>query len=65
MPNRLAPLTVAQVRNWLPEYKDDYAGTDSGTARLEADLDNLLKAMPFGCPARPSGSTRNGPALLP
>jgi formylglycine-generating enzyme required for sulfatase activity len=45
------PLTVAQVRHWLPEYEDDYAGADSGAARLEGDLDDLLKALPFRLPS--------------
>ncbi|GIM87146.1 formylglycine-generating enzyme family protein [Salinispora arenicola] len=45
------PLTVAQVRHWLPEYEDDYADADSGTARLEDDLDDLLEAMPFRLPS--------------
>ncbi|NYF57999.1 formylglycine-generating enzyme family protein [Micromonospora purpureochromogenes] len=45
------PLTVAQVRHWLPEYEDDYADTDSGTARLEDDLDDLLDALPFRLPS--------------
>ena len=29
------PLTVAQVRHWLPDYQDDYTDKDSGTARIE------------------------------
>ncbi len=45
------PLTVAQVRHWLPEYEDDYADADSGTARLKDDLDDLLEAMPFRLPS--------------
>lgn len=45
------PLTVAQVRHWLPEYEDDYADADSGTARLEDDLDDLLGALPFRLPS--------------
>jgi formylglycine-generating enzyme required for sulfatase activity len=45
------PLTVAQVRHWLPEYEDDYADADSGTARLEDDLDDLLEALPFRLPS--------------
>ena len=59
------PLTVAQVQHWLPEYEDDYADADSGTARLEGDLDDLLERCRSGCPARPSGSTQPGPAPPP
>ncbi|MDG4795461.1 SUMF1/EgtB/PvdO family nonheme iron enzyme [Micromonospora sp. WMMD1082] len=45
------PLTVAQVRHWLPEYEDDYADVESGTARLEDDLDDLLDVLPFRLPS--------------
>ncbi|WP_042381464.1 formylglycine-generating enzyme family protein [Streptacidiphilus melanogenes] len=45
------PLTVAQVRHWLPDYQDDYAGNDSGTARLEDELEDLLEALPFRLPS--------------
>lgn len=45
------PLTVAQVRHWLPEYEDPYAGADTHTARLEDDLDDLLKLSPFQLPS--------------
>jgi formylglycine-generating enzyme required for sulfatase activity len=45
------PLTVAQVRHWLPEFEDDYADADSWPARLEDDLDDLLAAMPFRLPS--------------
>ncbi|BCL12398.1 formylglycine-generating enzyme family protein [Micromonospora sagamiensis] len=45
------PLTVAQVRHWLPEYEDFYADSHSGTARLEDDLDDLLEALPFRLPS--------------
>lgn len=45
------PLTVAQVRHWLPDYEDDYADEESATARLEDDLDDLLKALPFRLPS--------------
>jgi formylglycine-generating enzyme required for sulfatase activity len=45
------PLTVAQVQHWLPEYEDDYADAESGTARLEDDLDDLLSALPFRLPS--------------
>jgi formylglycine-generating enzyme required for sulfatase activity len=44
------PLTVAQVRHWLPEYEDSFAVSDSSTARLEGDVDDLLEAMPFRLP---------------
>ncbi|MGW0487344.1 formylglycine-generating enzyme family protein [Streptomyces olivaceus] len=45
------PLTVAQVRHWLPEYEDSFADSDASTARLEDDLDDLLKALPFRLPS--------------
>ncbi|WP_203918590.1 formylglycine-generating enzyme family protein [Rugosimonospora africana] len=45
------PLTVEQVRHWMPEYEDDYAEADSITARLEGDLDDLLEALPFRLPS--------------
>jgi formylglycine-generating enzyme required for sulfatase activity len=45
------PLTVAQVQHWLPGYEDDYADAESGTARLEDDLDDLLAALPFRLPS--------------
>ena len=45
------PLTVAQVRHWLPDYEDDYADEDTTTARLEDDLDDLLDALPFRLPS--------------
>ncbi|MBC9717718.1 SUMF1/EgtB/PvdO family nonheme iron enzyme [Streptomyces sp. TRM66268-LWL] len=45
------PLTVAQVRHWLPEYEDLYAEADTNTARLEDDLDDLLAALPFRLPS--------------
>lgn len=45
------PLTVAQVRHWLPDYEDDYADEESNTARLEDDLDDLLEALPFRLPS--------------
>jgi formylglycine-generating enzyme required for sulfatase activity len=45
------PLTVVQVRHWLPDYEDDYAERDSGTARLEDSLDELLAALPFRLPS--------------
>ncbi|MCZ7438093.1 SUMF1/EgtB/PvdO family nonheme iron enzyme [Micromonospora sp. WMMC241] len=45
------PLTVAQVRHFLPDYEDEYADADSGTARVEAELDELLDALPFRLPS--------------
>ncbi|MEE6261065.1 formylglycine-generating enzyme family protein [Plantactinospora sonchi] len=45
------PLTVAQIRHWLPDYEDNYAETDTGTARLGDDLDDLLKLLPFALPS--------------
>ncbi|NKQ28190.1 formylglycine-generating enzyme family protein [Streptomyces galbus] len=45
------PLTVAQVRHWLPEYEDSFADSDSGTARIEDELDDLLAALPFRLPS--------------
>jgi formylglycine-generating enzyme required for sulfatase activity len=49
------PLTIAQVRHWLPDYEDDYAdGEDDDehtAARLEDEwLGALLKALPFRLP---------------
>ncbi|GAA0446104.1 hypothetical protein Aca07nite_04240 [Actinoplanes capillaceus] len=45
------PLTVEQVRHWLPDYDDDYADTDTTAARLEDDLGDLLAALPFRLPS--------------
>lgn len=45
------PLTVAQVRHWLPEYEDSFAHSASTTARLEDDLDDLLGRLPFRLPS--------------
>ncbi|MFD4350495.1 formylglycine-generating enzyme family protein [Streptomyces coelicoflavus] len=45
------PLTVAQVRHWLPEYEDSFTESYSSTARLEGDLDDLLGALPFRLPS--------------
>ncbi|SBT45800.1 Formylglycine-generating enzyme, required for sulfatase activity, contains SUMF1/FGE domain [Micromonospora auratinigra] len=45
------PLTVAQVRHWLPDYEDEYAEEDSTVARIEGDLDDLLAALPFRLPS--------------
>ncbi|WP_432163796.1 formylglycine-generating enzyme family protein [Streptomyces tendae] len=44
------PLTVAQVRHWLPEYEDSFTESDASTARIEDDLDELLGALPFRLP---------------
>ncbi|MFG3215351.1 formylglycine-generating enzyme family protein [Streptomyces tendae] len=44
------PLTVAQVRHWLPEYEDSFTESDASTARIEDDLDDLLGALPFRLP---------------
>ncbi len=45
------PLTVAQVRHWLPDYEDDYVTAETSAARLEDDLDDLLEALPFRLPS--------------
>ncbi|MFE7074470.1 SUMF1/EgtB/PvdO family nonheme iron enzyme [Streptomyces sp. NPDC057620] len=45
------PLTVAQVRHWLPEYEDSFTESASSTARFEDDLDDLLGALPFRLPS--------------
>ncbi|MFE9938159.1 formylglycine-generating enzyme family protein [Streptomyces hirsutus] len=45
------PLTVAQVRHWLPEYEDNFADSASSTARLEDDVDDLLGTLPFRLPS--------------
>lgn len=45
------PLTVAQVQHWLPDYEDEYADADTGTARLEDDLEDLLDLLPFRLPS--------------
>lgn len=45
------PLTVAQVRHWLPGYQDSYADSPSSTARLEDDLEDLLATWPFRLPS--------------
>ncbi|GAA2260086.1 hypothetical protein GCM10010415_22710 [Streptomyces atrovirens] len=45
------PLTVAQVRHWLPEYEDSFAESDTSTARFEEDLDDLLGTFPFRLPS--------------
>jgi formylglycine-generating enzyme required for sulfatase activity len=45
------PLTVEQVRHWLPGYEDSFTESDSSTARIEDDLDDLLGALPFRLPS--------------
>jgi formylglycine-generating enzyme required for sulfatase activity len=48
------PLTIAQVKHWLPEYEDDYAGSPEDgaqAARLEGPLEELLKLLPFRLPS--------------
>ncbi|MGW0927493.1 formylglycine-generating enzyme family protein [Streptomyces sp. NPDC002644] len=45
------PLTVAQIRHWLPAYEDGFAESATSTARLEDDLDDLLAALPFWLPS--------------
>jgi formylglycine-generating enzyme required for sulfatase activity len=48
------PLTVGQVRHWLPDFIDDYADDDDDdavAARLEGDLEDLLAALPFRLPS--------------
>ena len=45
------PLTVTQIRHWLPDYEDDYADSGSTAARIEDDLDELLGALPFRLPS--------------
>lgn len=45
------PLTVAQVRHWLPEYEDDFAESDHTAARLQDEVDDLLAALPFRLPS--------------
>ncbi|WP_448315344.1 formylglycine-generating enzyme family protein [Streptomyces sp. CO7] len=45
------PLTVAQARHWLPEYEDAFVESDTGTARFDDDLDDLLGALPFRLPS--------------
>jgi formylglycine-generating enzyme required for sulfatase activity len=48
------PLTIAQVRHWLPDYEDDYADQpddDAQAARLEDALGDLLPLLPFRLPS--------------
>ena len=45
------PLTVAQVRHWLPDDEDNYTDSDSSAAHLEDDLDGLLETLPFRLPS--------------
>jgi formylglycine-generating enzyme required for sulfatase activity len=51
------PLTIDQVRHWLPDYEDGYADSpdDIHDAALleDEDLDDLLKALPFRLPTEP------------
>jgi formylglycine-generating enzyme required for sulfatase activity len=44
------PLTVAQVRHWLPAYRDRLAHTDTTVARVQ-DHDELLEVLPFRLPS--------------
>ena len=44
------PLTVAQVRHWLPGYDEGFARTDTSAARVE-DEDELLEVLPFRLPS--------------
>jgi formylglycine-generating enzyme required for sulfatase activity len=55
-PFRMArhPLTVAQVRVWLPDFEDDLAETDddAAAARIDEDvLDGFLDLLPFRLPS--------------
>jgi formylglycine-generating enzyme required for sulfatase activity len=43
------PLTVAQVRHWLPGYRDELARKDTSVARV-TDVDALLGVLPFRLP---------------
>jgi formylglycine-generating enzyme required for sulfatase activity len=45
------PLTVAQIRHWVPDYGDNYATSGTETARIEDDLDDVLEALPFRLPS--------------
>lgn len=45
------PLTVAQVRHWLPDYADDHAHSDDEAAHLDDRLEELLTALPFRLPS--------------
>jgi formylglycine-generating enzyme required for sulfatase activity len=45
------PLTVAQVRHWLPGYDDGFSDDDADAARLEDRLDDLLDMLPFRLPS--------------
>ncbi|WP_326557322.1 hypothetical protein [Micromonospora sp. NBC_01796] len=55
------PLTVAQVRHWLPEYEDSYTESDTATARLEDDLDDLVGIPDISGDRIPDLWARNGP----
>ncbi|NMO51166.1 formylglycine-generating enzyme family protein [Actinoplanes sp. TBRC 11911] len=43
------PLTVAQVRHWLPGYRDEFARSDTNVARV-TDEGRLLDLLPFRLP---------------
>lgn len=48
------PLTIAQVRFWLPDYEDDFADddNDAAAARIDEDvLDGFLDLLPFRLPS--------------
>ncbi|MCC9687237.1 MULTISPECIES: formylglycine-generating enzyme family protein [Streptomyces] len=46
------PLTVAQIRHWLPDYEDDFAECDATVARVrDDDLDAVLAVLPFRLPS--------------
>jgi formylglycine-generating enzyme required for sulfatase activity len=46
------PLSIAQVRHWLPDFEDDYSADDDFPARLEdGTLDAVLEASPFRLPS--------------
>lgn len=45
------PLTVAQVRHFVPDYEDDLIEDDNTAARVDEDLvDDVLEALPFRLP---------------
>jgi formylglycine-generating enzyme required for sulfatase activity len=45
------PASADRRRHWLPDYEDDYVAKDTGTARIEDGLDELLEAVPFRLPS--------------
>jgi hypothetical protein len=59
------PLTVAQVRHWLPDYEDDYATDDADAARIEAELDELLEVLPFRLASEAARTTCSPPSAQP